>query len=194
MGYDFSQLSRQQLVTDRLLLQPPNVQMTQNICDFFRRNRTFLEPWSPIMRPIFYTEAFHHEKISQEVLQMAEKRLVKFWLFRRQDFEFKRPIGHVSFSNLVWGAFKSCFLGYSIDANEAGKGYATEALAESVRFVFQELSLHRIEANIMPRNLPSIRVVEKLGFDCEGLSPKYLKIHGVWEDHLHYVIRNLALE
>ena len=54
----------------------------------------------------------------------------------------------------------------------------------------EELKLHRIEANIMPRNARSIRVVEKLGFINEGRSRKYLKIAGVWEDHLHFVLVN----
>lgn len=194
MGYDFSKLKDCQLRTARLRLQSPAPRLAPAVCAYFKRNQTFLGPWSPVVRPVFYTEVFHQEKIRQELIQMAEKRLVKFWLFKQTDRALHHPIGHVSFSNLVWGAFRSCFLGYSLDEAETGKGYATEALAESVRFVFEELRLHRVEANIMPRNQPSIRVVEKLGFECEGLSPKYLKINGVWEDHYHYVIRNQALE
>jgi ribosomal-protein-alanine N-acetyltransferase len=42
----------------------------------------------------------------------------------------------------------------------------------------------------MPRNLRSRRVVEKLGFVEEGLAKQYLKINGVWEDHIHYVLLN----
>ena len=45
----------------------------------------------------------------------------------------------------------------------------------------------------MPRNQRSRRVVEKLGFAEEGLARKYLKINGVWEDHIHYVILNDAV-
>ena len=54
----------------------------------------------------------------------------------------------------------------------------------------EELGLHRIEANIMPCNLPSLGVAEKCGFVREGLSRKYLKINGVWEDHIHMVRLN----
>jgi [ribosomal protein S5]-alanine N-acetyltransferase len=56
--------------------------------------------------------------------------------------------------------------------------------------MFQELGLHRIEANIMPKNKRSLRVVEKLGFYNEGLAYKYLKINGKWEDHIHMVLLN----
>lgn len=194
MGFDFSQLPQRQLRSTRLLLQPPHPRLSTAVCAYFKRNRAHLEPWSPSVRPVFYTTAFHDEKIQLELLQMQEKRLVKFWLFKRSDPELSRPIGHVSVSNLVWGAFRSGFLGYSLDQTETSQGYTTEAIAASIAFLFGELRLHRIEANIMPGNKASLRVVQKLGFECEGLSPKYLKINGVWEDHLHYVIRNRELE
>ena len=58
---------------------------------------------------------------------------------------------------------------------------------------FGPLRLHRVEANIMPRNRPSLRVAEKLGFHSEGISPRYLAIQGVWEDHVHMVRLNEEL-
>ena len=69
-----------------------------------------------------------------------------------------------------------------------------EAIQTLVSFAFETLKLHRIEANILPRNLPSRAVAEKCHFEIEGISPKYLKINGVWEDHIHYVIRNQTME
>ncbi len=70
----------------------------------------------------------------------------------------------------------------------------TEAIVKMVAIAFEKLSLHRIEANIIPRNTRSIRTVEKAGFEYEGISKKYLKINGVWEDHVHMVILNEAME
>lgn len=99
-------------------------------------------------------------------------------------------IGDLAFSNIVRGSFQSCHLGYKLDQAENGQGYMTEALTCAIRFAFEELHLHRIEANIIPRNLPSIRLVQRLGFVDEGLSRKYLKIQGVWEDHRHFALLN----
>jgi len=62
----------------------------------------------------------------------------------------------------------------------------TRALAGAVRFAFDELKLHRVEAACMPNNLASIRVLERNGFQREGLARRYLKINGVWQDHLLY--------
>ena len=103
-------------------------------------------------------------------------------------------IGSIALSNIIRGAFQSCHLGYQLDGAHTGQGYMTEAVKRIVVFGFEELKLHRIEGNVIPRNLPSRAVLEKSGFVSEGLSNKYLKINGKWEDHLHYVILNEALE
>ena len=64
----------------------------------------------------------------------------------------------------------------------------TEAVRAAADIAFTDLDLHRIEANIMPRNGASLRVAEKAGFYHEGLALKYLRINGVWEDHIHMVL------
>ena len=66
----------------------------------------------------------------------------------------------------------------------------SEALKKIINIAFNELKLHRIEANIMPKNLASQKLVQKFSFKNEGLSKKYLKINGLWEDHYHYVLLN----
>ena len=60
----------------------------------------------------------------------------------------------------------------------------TEIVDASVSYVFQELNLHRIMANYVPENSRSARVLEKLGFEKEGLAKSYLKIAGRWRDHV----------
>ena len=69
----------------------------------------------------------------------------------------------------------------------------TWAVDQVVQFAFSNIGLHRIEANVMPRNTPSLRVLEKNGFSSEGLAKHYLSIHGVWEDHIHMVRLNYAM-
>ncbi|EOD01178.1 Ribosomal-protein-S5p-alanine acetyltransferase [Caldisalinibacter kiritimatiensis] len=70
----------------------------------------------------------------------------------------------------------------------------TEALKMGIDIAFNELKLHRIEANIMPKNEASLRIVKKLGFYEEGVAKKYLKINGKWEDHIHMVLLNEDIE
>jgi ribosomal-protein-alanine N-acetyltransferase len=59
-----------------------------------------------------------------------------------------------------------------------------------MEIVFNDLGLHRIEANVMPKNKPALNLLEKLGYYNEGIAKKYLKIDGVWEDHIHMVYLN----
>jgi len=58
----------------------------------------------------------------------------------------------------------------------------------ALRHAFRPLKLHRVEANIQPENVASIRLVERLGFRREGFSPRYLKIGGRWRDHVRYAL------
>jgi ribosomal-protein-alanine N-acetyltransferase len=66
----------------------------------------------------------------------------------------------------------------------------TEAVKKGIDIVFNEFGLNRIEANIMPKNIRSLRVVQKVGFYNEGTAYKYLKINGKWENHIHMVLLN----
>jgi ribosomal-protein-alanine N-acetyltransferase len=64
----------------------------------------------------------------------------------------------------------------------------TEGLARVVSEAFGPLGLHRLEANIQPANLASRRLVRRLGFRREGLSPRYLRVAGAWRDHERWAI------
>ena len=57
-----------------------------------------------------------------------------------------------------------------------------------MQYAFETLRLHRIEINIIPRNVASLRVVEKLGLRQEGVAERYLEIDGAWEDHARFAI------
>jgi ribosomal-protein-alanine N-acetyltransferase len=92
-------------------------------------------------------------------------------------------IGRIRFGGVVRGAFSNAYLGYWIDAEHQSKGYMTEALRSAVSFAFDDLGLHRVQAAVMPKNIPSLRVLAKLGFRKEGESLRYLQIAGRWEDH-----------
>ena len=69
-----------------------------------------------------------------------------------------------------------------------GQGYMGDAVRLVIRHAFDGLGLHRLEANIQPDNVASIRLVEHCGFHKEGLSRRYLKIGGRWRDHERWAI------
>ena len=69
-----------------------------------------------------------------------------------------------------------------------GMGYATEVSKALIKFGFEKLKLHKVEAGVATQNVASIRVLEKSGMTREGLRRKILPIRGEWVDNYHYAI------
>jgi ribosomal-protein-alanine N-acetyltransferase len=80
------------------------------------------------------------------------------------------------------------YIGYWIDEALAGRGFVPEGVVLLIRHAFEMLTLHRLEAAIVPRNVPSRRVAEKLGMREEGIARGFLQIQGVYEDHVRYAM------
>lgn len=97
-------------------------------------------------------------------------------------------IGAINLSQIFRGGFQSAYLGYYLGPKHAGQGYMTEALRLMLNHAFENLKLHRVEANIQPGNLASIALVKRAGFRKEGYSRRYLKIGGRWRDHERWAI------
>lgn len=77
---------------------------------------------------------------------------------------------------------------YKIHPDFWGNGYATEVAKALVRFGFDELKLHKVEAGVATENVRSVRILEKIGMTREGLRRKILPIRGAWKDNYHYAI------
>jgi [ribosomal protein S5]-alanine N-acetyltransferase len=174
--------------TERLTLKILDSSSADLVLDYYVRNKTFLEEWEILRSDDFYTKEYHEEQLRNDLLSMGNGNLLRFWIFKKNADN--KVIGSVGLNNIVRGAFLSCHLGYKLDKDEINNGYATEAIKKGIEIIFDEFNLHRIEANIIPKNIRSLRVVEKLGFYNEGMAYKYLKINGKWEDHIHMVLLN----
>lgn len=79
-------------------------------------------------------------------------------------------------------------IGYTLAAAYQGKGYATEALTAFLGHLFTDRRLHRVSAGCDARNHRSARLLERLGFQREGLRRKHYWIKGEWTDDLLYGI------
>lgn len=97
-------------------------------------------------------------------------------------------VGFFNVSEMVRGLFQNAFLGFYGVKDHTGKGYMSTALKLVLKKAFEELALHRLEANIQPDNTRSIQLVKNNGFRYEGFSPRYLKINGEWRGHEHWAI------
>jgi ribosomal-protein-alanine N-acetyltransferase len=108
---------------------------------------------------------------------------IGFGLFTEGHFA-----GEITLSSIQRGPFQQAYIGYWVDEELAGRGLAPEAVVIVLRYAFEELGLHRVEIAIVPRNLPSRRVVDKLGLREEGIAVGFLEIDGRWEDHVRYAV------
>jgi len=178
--------------TERLVLKVLDKSHAKLVIDYYSRNNYFLEEWDSVKGEEFYTKRYQEEQLEKELSNIENNNSFRLWIFKKQNNS--RIIGNVGFNNIIRGAFISCHLGYKLDKDEVNNGYITEAIQKGIDIMFNEFKLHRIEANIMPKNKCSLRVVEKLGFYNEGLAYKYLKINGKWEDHIHMVLLNDKVE
>ncbi|RXT03876.1 GNAT family N-acetyltransferase [Ammoniphilus sp. CFH 90114] len=166
-------------------LRPLQMKDVSSLLELRSRNRKFLEPYEPKQRESHFTVDVQTEVIEQAMRNWEQDLGYSFGIFLKENGCL---IGRVNLSNVVRGAWRSCTIGYFLDEDYNGKGIMTEAVGLVVDFAFSKVDLHRVQAGVMPQNLPSIRVLEKVGFRYEGLAKYYLNINGNWEDHNIYSI------
>ncbi len=79
-------------------------------------------------------------------------------------------------------------IGYELNSQYWGQGYATEAAREVLRFGFEELGMHRIYATTLGANVGSSKVLAKLGMRLEARELEKEFIKGRWYDSLTYAM------
>ena len=93
--------------------------------------------------------------------------------------------GWIALSQIFRGSFQNAFLGYAVGRERSGRGLATAAVQATVAHAFA-IGLHRVQANVVPSNAASLRVLAKNGFRREGLALRYLRVGHDWADHLMF--------
>lgn len=126
----------------------------------------------------------------------GDPEVMRYWSFpafreRTQAEQFMATIRHdfAARTSVLWGIARreddvllgTCRLfhfesehrraeiGFALRRGDWGRGLASEAVAAVLDFAFGPLSLIRVEADVDPRNERSIRLLERLGFQREGL-------------------------
>ena len=103
-------------------------------------------------------------------------------------------LGCINLNEIVRGSFQSAYMGYYVFSPFQGKGLMSTAMRLVIQRAFDELGLHRLEANVQPANRDSSTLLLALGFRLEGHSPRYLKIRGEWCDHDRYALTSEEFE
>jgi [ribosomal protein S5]-alanine N-acetyltransferase len=170
------------LESERLIIRTARVEESPLVAGYYRDNREHLEEWEPKRTEEFFTDAFWSTLLAKDGAEARAGRQLRLFFFDRADPD--RVIGTANFSHIVRGVLHGCVLGYSVGARDAGRGFMREGLTSAIGYMFQNRGLHRIEANYMPHNVRSGRLLRTLGFTVEGYARDYLLIAGRWEDHV----------
>ncbi|HUB91458.1 MAG TPA: GNAT family N-acetyltransferase [Dyella sp.] len=169
------------LETARARIRVAQITDASKLLRYRLENRTHLAPWEPLRGSEFYTVEHCIETIGQSRHNVEHDRGYPLLVFDPQE---RSILGTFTFANIVRGAFQACHLGYGLAAHLQGQGLMREVLEAGIAWAFDELGLHRIMANYLPRNERSARLLASLGFEREGYAKRYLQIAGVWEDHV----------
>lgn len=150
--------------------------------ELLRRNRAFLAPWQPLRSERFYTDDGQQEAVGKALHQHESGSSLPLVIVGQQD----KLVGAVTLQSIIRGSFQSCSVGYWLAEDAQGQGLATAALREAVHVAFQDLRLHRVQAETLPHNTRSQRVLDRLEFVQYGVATSYMKIAGEWQDNLLY--------
>lgn len=148
---------------------------------YFEDNKDRLAVSMPRFTDDFFTQDYWIKRLASNRDEFEDKTSIRFFLMNPMK---DKVIGTCNFTDFIGGVYQGAFLGYGIDRNFEGRGIMTDALKVAIEYVFESTNLHKINANYMPSNPASGRVLQKLGFQEIGLAKKELYLGGQWRDHI----------
>lgn len=177
-----------EIETDRLFLRVLPSTYSEEVADYLRRNREYHKPFQQIHDDSYFSVEVQRQYLRYDLRAFRLTEQFGFWIFVK-DAPI-RVIGRLSFVSIIRGAMQSCFMGYHLDRDYVGFGYMSEAIRAGCQYMFEEQHLHRIQADVMPRNEKSNNTILRSGFIKQGLNKDYMAINGRWEDHNTYALIN----
>jgi [ribosomal protein S5]-alanine N-acetyltransferase len=171
--------------SERVMLRTPQMADYPAWAELRAASREFLTPWEPLWASDELSRSSFRRRVRHYQRDLREDVGYALFIFAAASGAL---VGGLTLCNVRRGVTQACTLGYWIGGPHARRGYMTAAVRAVVPFVFDSLELHRLEAACLPTNDASIRLLEGTGFVREGMARRYLRINGVWQDHLLYAL------
>lgn len=165
----------------RTFLRPPGERDWLAYAELRAASRNFLEPWEPTWSSDALTRDAFSRRLERYASDWRDDAGYSMFVFERDS---EALLGGITLSNVRRGVAQAGTLGYWIGEAYSGQGYMREGLRLLLGFCFSDLALHRVEAACLPNNDASRGLLLAAGFSENGFARKYLKIRGVWQDHL----------
>ena len=188
------------LETGRIYLRRPRAGDRKAWMDLRLQNRAFLQPFEPLWPAHNQLEASFARYLRVYGSDQADKMPANlgFLIFKQPAQTTNQPaliwnrrlelIGGISLANIRWGALEQASLNYWLGQTYCQQGYMSEALRLMITYGFHQIGLHRLEAYCLRENTASIALLRKSSFHEEGIALSYLRINGMWQDHLRFAL------
>lgn len=164
-----------------VVLRPPRASDYAEWRDLRARSREFLQPWEPTWPEDDLTRAAFRRRLAAYGRDREAGVAYPFFVYRAADGVLT---GGITLSNIRRGVAQMGAVGYWCGLPYARQGQTLAAVRALTLFSFRTLGLHRLEAACVPHNDASRRLLNQAGFSEEGQAKAYLKINGVWRDHV----------
>jgi [ribosomal protein S5]-alanine N-acetyltransferase len=171
------------LETERLLLREVTIADATDLHAYFGDPETVVYIPHLALKTIAETE----EILSRSAKYLSERDSIRFAIERKSD---GKVMGIFDLHSISPENHRM-EIGYGLAKEYWGFGYMTEAVREVIRFAFDEMSMHRIEAECQPDNIRSIRVAEKWGMTLEATRTENEINKGRFvSNHVYAIVRN----
>lgn len=173
-----------QYETGNLVLKVLDHRFCRNVLDFYLEGDSYFGAMEPDRIDGFYTVDYQRRLLEYEEKSFVANKSARYYIYEKENPN--KIIGTAALRNIVRGSFLSATIGYKLLPEYTGKGYATQTVKKITDEAIFDEELHRIVAYVQPDNVASVRVLEKCGFEFEGVARDYAMLKGRWHDHAIY--------
>jgi len=172
---------------ERILLKVLNPVFASQIAEYYQHNKSHFKDIAAFDDNSIYNVDFHNEMIWQEFAMMSLDMAIRFYIFLKSDEYYKKIIGDISIFEINRENEQKCSLGFKLDSKHCGFGYMGEAIKIAEKYVFENLELQKIEAYIQKKNTSAVNLIQKNGFEFDGIAKDFLCINDIWLDYNRYI-------
>lgn len=158
------------------------------VLNFYLKDQELFELYEPDRVPNYYTASFQKTVLKYEYNLAIKGEHIRFYIFLRENPV--APIGTVCFHHIDRTYYSCCEIGYKLSSEFQHQGYAKEAINYALTALFEEDEIHRVNAWVDTANVPSIKLLNRIGFEQEGICRDYVKFRGIWHDHIQFSMLN----
>lgn len=164
------------VAVETVRLRAVRVDDAEELAGLYLANREYLRPWEPVREASFTVEGQRANAYDLVRAHAAGE------MWPGVILENGEIAGRITLNNILRGPLQSCFVGYWVAQDRAGRGVATEAVRQALGLAFGELGLHRVEAFTRVDNDRSQRVLARNGFTAVGIARRHIHVDGRWHD------------